>query len=277
MAFPFSLAVRSLAVTAFFACSASAAEISPAAAEKQVDALLAKWDSANSPGAAVEVIRDGKVILRKTYGMADIERGVRIAAATPFNVGSVSKQFTAFAIHLLAQEGKLGLDDDIRKHLPNAPEVGKTITIRQLLQHTSGLRDYINLLVLAGWRLDDVFTREDALSVIQRQRELNFAPGAEHLYSNTGYMLLALIVERTSGKPFEVFAKERIFDPLGMKNTFFQPDYAALVPGRALSYSATPAGSYKYVAMTSNVNGAGGVITTLDDLARGTGISTTAS
>jgi CubicO group peptidase (beta-lactamase class C family) len=242
----------------------SAAALSP---EQQVDALFAKWNKPDTPGCVVEVIRDGKVLFRKGYGMADLERAVPISPATIFNIGSTSKQFTAFAIHLLAQDGKLSLDDDIRKHLPDMPDFGKTITIRHLLQHTSGLRDYLNLLIMAGWRIDDVITQDDALDMIGRQRALNFAPGQEHLYSNTGYLLLAKIVQHVSGKPLAAFAKERIFDPLGMKHTLFHERYGTLVPGRALSYIPAPGGGYQYVAQSDASVGPGSVLTTLDDLA----------
>jgi CubicO group peptidase (beta-lactamase class C family) len=244
-----------------------AAETAADSPEQRVDALFAKWNKPDTPGAAIEIIRDGKVLLRKGYGMADIERGVPIARQTVFNIGSTSKQFTALSIHLLAQEGKLSLDDDMRKHLPQMPDFGKTITIRHLLQHTSGLRDSSNLMLLAGWRPDDVTTPDDMLDTIRHQRELNFAPGSEHLYSNAGYVVLAAIVERVSGKPLSVFAKERIFDPLGMKHTRFQTDYGDLVRNRALSYRPAPGGAYKYVSAAKSQPGPSEVLTTVDDLA----------
>jgi CubicO group peptidase (beta-lactamase class C family) len=179
----------------------------------------------------------------------------------------MTKQFTAFSIHLLAQEGKLSIDDDMRKYLPDMPDFGQTITIRNLLQHTSGLRDSSNLLFLAGWRPDDVATQDDMLDMIRHQRALNFAPGSEHLYSNTGYILLAAIVERVSGKPLSVFAKERIFDSLGMKHTHFQTNYGDLVHGRALSYQPASGGAYKYVSVTKAAPGPGDLLTTVEDLA----------
>jgi CubicO group peptidase (beta-lactamase class C family) len=245
-----------------------AAQTAAVAPEQQVDALFEKWNKPDAPGAVVQIIRDGKVVLRKGYGMADIERGVPIASQTVFNVGSTSKQFTAFSIHLLVQEGKLSLDDDMRKYLPEMHDFGKTITIRNLLQHTSGLRDSSNLMLLAGWRLDDVTTPDDLLDMIRHQRELNFAPGTEHLYSNAGYIVLAAIVERVSGKPLSVFAKERIFDPLGMKHTRFQTDYGDLVHDRALSYRPAPGGGYKYVSAAKSQPGPSEVLTTVEDLAR---------
>jgi CubicO group peptidase (beta-lactamase class C family) len=245
----------------------AAASTTPASPEQQVDALFAKWTKPDVPGCAVEVIRDGKVVLRKGYGMADIERGVPITSQTVFDVASMSKQFTAFAIHLLAQDGKLSLDDDFRKHLPDMPDFGHKITIRNLLQHTSGLRDTGNLAGMAGWRTDDVLTQDDALGLIRNQSALNFAPGDEHLYSNSGYILLAAIVERVSGKPLNVFTQERMFAPLGMTHTHFQTDYRDLVRGRALSYQPAGSGGYQYIAASKSTPGPGELLTTVEDLA----------
>jgi CubicO group peptidase (beta-lactamase class C family) len=257
-----------------FAEIAQAAAATPApasrsarSAEQQVDALFAKWNGPGRPGAMVAVIRDGKVLLSKGYGFADLERSVPITPSTVFTVGSNSKQFTAFSIHLLAQDGKLSLDDDIRKYVPEVPDFGKTITIRHLLHHTSGLREYFDLMLLTGWRLDDVITQEDALTLVERQRALNFAPGQEHLYSNTGYMLLGLIVDRVSGKPLAEFARERIFEPLGMKHTQFLHGYGTLVPARALAYVPSAAGGYQTMAVGDSADGAGGLVTTAGDLA----------
>lgn len=235
--------------------------------EQQIDSLFAKWNKKDTPGAMVEVIRGGKVLFRKGYGMADLERGTAITPETVFNIGSTSKQFTAFSIYLLAQDGKLSLDEDVRKYVPELPDLGQTITIRQLLQHTSGLRDYLNLMMLAGRHLDDAITQEDALLVVSRQRTLNFSPGQEYLYSNTGYLLAAMVVQRVSGKTLAAFAKERIFEPLGMAHTSITQDYGAIVPGRALAYVLNADGSYRHAANSVSVMGPGGVMTTVDDLA----------
>jgi CubicO group peptidase (beta-lactamase class C family) len=235
--------------------------------EQQVDALFAKWNRPDMPGAVVEVIRDGKVVLAKGYGMADIEHGVPMTPGASFTVGSNSKQFTAFSIYLLAQDGKLSLDDDIRKYLPELPDFGKTITIRHLLHHTSGLRDYFNLMSMTGSRGDDVYTQEDALALVKRQRALNFAPGQLHMYSNTGYLLLGQIVQRVSGMPLAEFARVRIFEPLGMKHTRFLHGYGTLVPQRALPYLHSGAGGYDYVAVGDSADGAGGLVATAGDLA----------
>lgn len=256
------------ALLAALAATQQCAAASPTSSqERQIDALFAKWSRPDTPGAVVAVIRDGKVLLSKAYGMADLERGVPLTAESKMTVGSNSKQFTAFAIHLLAQDGKLTFDDDVRTYVPEVPDFGKKITIRHLLHHTSGLRDCFELMGLTGWRGDEVITQEDALPLIERQRALNFAPGQEHTYSNTNYMLLGLIVERVSGKLLADFARERIFEPLGMKHTQFLHGYGTVVPGRALSYVLSAAGGYEYVAVGDSMDGAGGVVSTVGDLA----------
>jgi CubicO group peptidase (beta-lactamase class C family) len=267
---PIALLVAILAVLPLARTAGAAPAAAPQSAlspERQVDALFADWNRPGVPGAVVEVIRDGKVVLTKSYGMADLERGVPMSASTEFFIGSMSKQFTALAIHLLAQDGKLTLDDDIRKYVPEVPDYGRKITIRHLLHHTSGLRDYVDLMFMAGLRLGDIVTEDLALELVARQRALNFEPGHEWAYSNTGYVLLALIVQRVSGKPLPEFARERIFEPLGMKHTLFQHDYGTLVPGRALSYQPSERGGYRYVPTNISTIGDGGVLTTVGDLA----------
>ncbi len=241
--------------------------LSPATLRK-VDELSAPWNKPDTPGYALAIIRNGKIIYRHGYGLADLEHQVAISPSTVFHVASMSKQFTAFAIHLLAQEGKLSLDDDIRKYLPELNDFGKTITIRHLLHHTSGLRDQWSLLVLAGWRLDDVITEDDILNLVWRQKSLNFMPGDEFLYSNTGYTLLGVIVKRVSGQSLSAFTKERIFDPLGMRHTQFHDDYGALVPGRAYSYIKQDDDKYRYVALSYSNVGATSLFTSVEDLAR---------
>jgi CubicO group peptidase (beta-lactamase class C family) len=247
--------------------SAAAQTISPAATAR-IDALFAAWNQPDSPGAAVAVLLDGKAVHNRGYGLANIEYRAPITPATPFHVASLSKQFTALAIHLLVHEGKLSLDDEVRRHLPELQIGGaRPVTIRHLIHHTSGLRDQWALLMLAGVRLDDVITEADILNLVWRQRELNFTPGSEELYSNTGYTLLAQIVQRVAGKSLAAFAKERIFEPLGMKSTHFQEHYGTLVPGRAYSYEKAPEG-WRYVALSYSNVGATSLFTTLEDLAR---------
>lgn len=234
----------------------------------EVDKLFADWNKRDTPGCALAVVKDGRIIYKRGYGLANLEYGIRNRPSTVFHVASVSKQFTAFAIHLLAQEGKLSLDDDVRKYLPELHDFGKTITIRHLIHHTSGLRDQWSLLMLGGWRIEDVITEQDILRLVWRQKELNFPPGEEELYSNTGYTLLALIVKRVSGKSFPEFTQERIFKPLGMQHTHFHDKYGFLVKNRAYSYSPLEGGKYEYVALSYSNVGATSLFTTVEDLAR---------
>ena len=236
---------------------------------KKVDQLFETWDKPESPGAAIAVIKDGAVVYKRGYGSANLEYNVPITPQTVFHVASVSKQFTAFAITLLANQGKLSLDDDIRKHLPEVPDFGKKITIRHLIHHTSGLRDQWTLLGMAGWRLDDVITKEHIMKMVRHQKELNFDPGAENLYSNTGYTLLAVIVERVSGLSFRDYTEANMFKPLGMTNTHFHDDHERIVKNRAYSYaSAGPGGGYKAAPLNYANVGATSLFTTAEDLAR---------
>ena len=234
----------------------------------RIDAIFKPYDRPDSPGCALAVVKDGSVVYKRGYGMANLEYDIPITPATVFHTGSVSKQFTAFAIALLVSEGKIKLDDDIRKYLPEVPDFGKLITIRHLLHHTSGLRDQWELLAMAGWRLDDVITQEHILKMVHNQKELNFEPGAAHLYSNTGYTLLAVIVERVSGQPFRKFTMERIFQPLGMTSTHFHDDHEMVVKNRAYAYAPGPAGEFKLTALNYANVGATSLFTTAEDMAK---------
>src|SRR5579872_3527409 len=167
----------------------------------RIDEIFKQWNKPDTPGVAVAVIRDGKLVYQKGYGAANLEYDILITPETVFHVASVSKQFTAMSLVLLEEDGKLSIDDDIRKYLPELPDYGHTITIRNLLQHTSGIRDQWQTLSLAGWRMDDVITQKQILRMLFHQKELNFDPGTRHLYSNGGYTLAAEIVARVSGKP----------------------------------------------------------------------------
>jgi CubicO group peptidase (beta-lactamase class C family) len=246
------------------------AEVAPplASTERAVDQLFAQWVGSGSPGASIAVMQNGKIIYSQGYGAANLEHGVPNTPKTVFHLASVSKQFTAFAVHLLAQDGKLSLDDDVRKFVPKLHDFGKTITIRQLIHHTSGMRDQWNLLALAGWRLDDVITDDDVARLLFQQTELNFDPGAQFLYSNSGYTLLAMVVKEVSGKTLAEFAKERILDPLGMDHTHFQSSYGTVVKDRAYSYRRRPDGTYQYVALNYSTVGPSSLFSTVVDLAR---------
>ncbi|MCG2629174.1 serine hydrolase [Bradyrhizobium sp. WYCCWR 13023] len=256
------------AVVAAQSVPSPAATSSNGPLERAVDQLFARWAEPNSPGAVVAVLQDGKIIYSQGYGAANLEYGVPNTPATVFHLASVSKQFTAFAIHLLAHEGKLSLDDDVRKYVPKLHDFGKLITIRQLLHHTSGVRDQWNLLALAGWRLDDEITDDDVARLLFQQTELNFAPGDQFLYSNSGYTLLAMVVKQVSGQTLPEFAKERIFEPLGMSHTHFQDKYSMIVKDRAYSYARQPDGKYQYIALTYSTVGPSSLFSTVGDLAR---------
>ncbi|WP_164020780.1 serine hydrolase domain-containing protein [Pyxidicoccus trucidator] len=244
---------------------AAAGEGAPAIdRHQQVDALLAPWSGRDSPGCAVGISRDGALDYARGYGMANLEYDVPITPQSNFHTASISKQFIAFAIGLLAQEGKLSLDDDIRKHLPEMPDHGKTITVAHLIHHTNGLREQGQLLNLAGWRGDDLYTDADILWVLTRQRGVNFAPGTEIVYGNAAYTLLAVIVRRVSGKPLRAFADERIFKPLGMTDTHFRDDHKEVVPQRASAYSIREGGGWR-ISVPHN-DGSTSLLTTVGDL-----------
>ncbi len=250
--------------------TASILRLEPAATtpEGRVDQLFAQWDRPGVPGASVAVIQDGEIVYQTGFGSAQLEYDIPVTPSTIFHVASVSKQFTAFAVAMLADQGKLSLDDDIRKHLPEMPDFGDTIRIHHLIHHTSGLRDQWNLLVIAGWRMDDVITRDQILRVMSRQRELNFPPGEELVYCNTGYTLLAEIVARVSGQSFPEWTAENIFEPLGMTSTHFHDDHQMVVPDRAYSYVANRQGGYRKAVLSYANAGATSLFTTVEDLAR---------
>ena len=232
-----------------------------------VDALFVPWDKPDTPGAAVAVVRDGALIYQRGYGTANLEYDLPITSSTVFLVASVSKQFTAFAIAMLAEQGTLSLDDDVRKYVPELHDFGPTITLRHLVHHTSGLRDEFGLLAMAGYHMDDVITKETILGLAYRQRALNFEPGEEYLYSNTGYTLMAEIVERVTGQSFRDWTTENIFEPLGMTHSHFRDDYKSIIKNRAQGYYTDGDGYKKQTVNYASV-GASGLYTTAEDLAR---------
>jgi CubicO group peptidase (beta-lactamase class C family) len=240
-----------------------------AAQNARVDSVFALYHRNDSPGCALGVFHGGQVVYSRGYGMANLELGVAISPEHVFYVGSVSKQFTAMSIALLAQDGKLSLDDDVRTHIPELPDLGRRVTIRHLVHHTSGLREKWDLFTMAGMRDGDVVTQGDVIELVRRQRELNFAPGEEHLYNNTAYDLLSTIVTRASGKPHREFAQERIFGPLGMTSTRYIDDRYLVLPRRAHAYTPRRGGGFS-VSNINNVEttGSGGVHSTIADLQR---------
>lgn len=235
--------------------------------EKRVEQIVraAFGGEEKTPGVAIAVQRDGKLILDRGFGYADLEQHAKVTPATIFHIASISKQFTAFAIATLADQGKLNLDDDIRKYLPELHDFGTPVTIRQLAHHTSGLRDQWNLLTMAGWRMDDVITMPQIMRLVSRQTELNFKPGDEHLYCNTGFTLMGEIVKRVSHENFPDWCKKNIFDPLGMKSTLFYDDHERIVENRAYSYYRGGNGYKKSVLSYANA-GATSLFTTVEDL-----------
>lgn len=203
---------------------------------QKIDSLFTSWNVSNHPGGSVLVSKDGKTIFSKSYGLANVEYNIPNTNNTLFNIGSISKQFTAMGIVLLEERNKLSFDDDIRKHISELPDFGEVITIRHLLHHTSGLRDLHGLLGLAGWRKGDLETNDDVYRIIKNQKELNFKPDEEFLYSNTGYILLAKVIENISQLKFDQWMKQNIFQPLGMKNTYVETSLNKIVPNNATSY-----------------------------------------
>ena len=248
-------------------CSAKAQSLPPDIT-KQVDKVFEKWDKPDSPGCALGVYRDGKIVYKHGYGTADLNDDVPITPATVFHVASMSKQFTAASIVLLAQQGKLSLDDDVRKYIPELPDFGERITIRHLVHHTSGLRDQWNLLELAGWRYSlDLITNDDVMSVMTRQKDLNFKPGDKHVYCNTGYTLMGLIVKRVSGMSLREFTTKNIFEPLGMTHTHFRDDHAEIIKHDALGYEQEGKDKPFRMSLTNfDTVGATSLHTTVEDL-----------
>jgi len=234
---------------------------------RRVDSAFAEWNKAGSPGLALAVVRDGHVLIERGYGHANLEHNVRITPATVFDVASVSKQFTGLAIAMLVDQGRINLKDDIRKYLPEMRDIGQTITVDHLVHHTSGLRDWPGTLAIAGWRLDDVIAFDQILRMAYNQQTLNFAPGAEHTYSNTGYNLLAAIVARVTGKSFRAWTDENLFRPLGMTGSHFHDDHAMVVPNRAFGYSRSDSG---WRAVTNNLEalGSSSLFSTATDMAK---------
>ena len=232
----------------------------------QVDRIFTEWDRTDSPGCALGVIQDGQFTYRRGYGMANLEYNVPISSVSVFYIGSTSKQFVAASIMLAAEQGHLSLDDDIRRYVPEIPDYGKTITVRHLLHHTSGLRDYLTLWSLAGENIEDIHTPDDALQMIARQKALNFQPGDQYLYSNSGYFLLSVIIERTSGKSLPEFARDNIFEPLGMSHTHFHDDHTHLVKNRAMGHLTRSDGSIALNMSNFALVGSGGLYTSVDDL-----------
>jgi len=240
----------------------------PDSMARRIDAVFARYGSLDAPGCEMGVYQNGRTVMAKGYGAANIEYSAPLTPTTPMIMGSVSKQFTAAAIALLVEDGRISLDDDVRKYLPELPDYGKRITVDNLVHHTSGLRDFWALAEAGGMRLDDGYTVSDMLTLAARQHHLNFDPGAEYNYSNTGYVALGEIVHRVTGKSLREFAAERIFTPLDMTVSHFHDDHNQPIHGRAIAYSPVRGGGWRIDVWNNDIVGQGGLMTTVEDLAK---------
>ena len=261
----FSIGVLAVVLGLQSVAAAGVANVPDEKAKAAVDEIFADLTAPGSPGCAMAVARDGKILYEKGYGLASVEQNVSITPQTVFDIGSTSKQFTAASILLLEQQGRLSVNDDVRRYIPELRDYGKTITIVNLLNHTSGLRDYLELMMLAGTNIDDVTDDDDALKIIARQKALNFEPGSDWLYSNTGFFLLSVIVKRVSAKTLKDFAAENIFQPLGMTQTQYRDDHTHLVANRALAYEERGHGFALAVSYFEQT-GDGAVHTSVEDV-----------
>jgi CubicO group peptidase (beta-lactamase class C family) len=232
----------------------------------EVDELFSAWDKPDSPGCAIAIIRDGQLVYGRGYGMANLEYGIQLSTQSVFEIGSDSKKFTALCLVLLARQGKLALDDEIQKYIPEVRRFENPITLCHLVHHTSGLRDYLSIGYLAGFDFNNTCPASELISLIARQKGINFLPGTEHLYSNTNYVLLAEVVKRVAGITLRDFAEQNIFAPLGMKNTHFHDNYKEIVPNRALGYSQKRNGGFEIAMTNFDMVGDKGLYTTIDDL-----------
>jgi CubicO group peptidase (beta-lactamase class C family) len=256
-----SAILATFALPAGLSAQAPARDLTPL-----VNRVFARWDSATSPGCAVGIDRAGSPRFTRAFGLADLEYDIPNKPETIFEAGSVSKQFTAAATVLLALDGKLDLADDVRKYVPELPAYERPITIRHLLNHTSGLRDWGEVAQLAGWpRETRVHTHDHVLDILTRQRALNYPPGDRYSYTNSGYNLLAIIVSRVSGQSFASFSNERLFKPLGLTSTQWRDDFRRVVKGRAQAYSFANR-QWQLEMPFENVHGNGGLLTTVGDL-----------
>jgi CubicO group peptidase (beta-lactamase class C family) len=267
----------SLALVVFAPAGGAAQAAGPSVGEARLDSLSAEvdrlfdgWHRPDAPGAAVLVMKDGAVVHARGYGMANLEQGVPIRTTSVFDIASVSKQFAAFALALLEADGLLGWDDPVHRYLPELADFGRPLTLRHLVHHTGGVRDWPGTLAMAGWDYQDVMSFEQILRMAFHQTDLNFDPGSEYAYSNTGYNLIAEVVARVSGQSFRAFTHERIFRPLGMTRTHFHDDHTEVVADRADSYRPAPGGApgYRNVVNSLTALGSSSLFTTVEDLAR---------
>jgi len=249
-------------VSSFWACAPSSDVTS------KVDALFAPFNKTDAPGCVVVVVKNGEVVYKKGFGMANLDYEIPITSTSVFDIASVSKQFAGMAIAMLVEEGKIALTDDIRKYIPSLPDFGKKVTVRHLVDHTSGIRDWAAMMGYAGRDFEDVSTYEEILRMAEHQRELNFAPGEEYTYSNTGYVLLAKIVEVATQQKFADWTQAHIFKPLGMNNTHFHDDHQQIIKNRAVSYYKDDSGKMKMLTDNLTALGSSSLFTTADDMTK---------
>ena len=259
---------RRLAMGALGIHLLSAASNLSAANAAKIDQLFAQWDRADSPGAAVVVVKDGAVVYLHGYGCADLEHRIPITPQTLFDVASVAKQFTGLSVAMLVGQGKLSLDDDVHKHLPDVPDFGKPITINNLVHHTSGLRDWPETLALSDMDLEGPITLDTILEMVRRQRELDFAPGDEEQYSNTGYNLLAATVAKVTGQSFRTWTDRNLFQPLGMKHTIVCDNPAEVIVDRASSYAPDGTNRFHQVVSQLAAQGSSSLFISAEDMGR---------
>jgi len=234
---------------------------------ERIDQIFAEWDKPDSPGCILAIVKNGEFAYKRGYGMADLERGVPISADSLFDIGSTGKQFTATVIAILANRGKLAIDDPISKYLPEMLSYAEKITIRHLLHHTSGLRDYLTLMDLRGMVFENTYSEELLLNLITRQRGLNFTPGSEYLYSNSGYFLLGTIAQRVTSRHITELIRELILSPLGMTRTTFNKNFRPIIKNRALSYDADEEnGGFINALALSGGFGDGALLSCVDEL-----------
>ena len=255
-------------ISIFMIVAKTSAQSLPDSTISKIDKIFARWDNNNSPGCAVAVVRNDSILLAKGYGMANLEYSIPIGPETIFHMASISKQFTAFSIVLLAEQGKLRLDDDIHKYLSWFPDLKEKITIRNLLNHTSGIRDQWQLLAISGTRLDDVITQDHIIKILSKQRALNFKPGEQYSYSNSGFTMLAEIVRSVTGQSLRQFTDSAIFRPLGMSNTHFHDDYEEIVKNRSYSYTRTDSVHFANSILSYSNAGATSLFTNLNDMSK---------
>ncbi len=266
-----SMIIRTCLTTAMLVSHISLCAVSQPAPllHARIDSVFDAVGGTARPGCTLGVFESGRLAYAKGYGMANLEYGIALHPGSVFHVASISKQFTAFAVELLVSEGKVSWHDPIQRYVPEIPEYDTPITLGHLVHHTSGIRDQWNLLYMAGWRWEaDLVTQENAIEIMSRQTALNFEPGAEYLYSNSGFTLLAAVVERVTGQTLRQFAKERIFDPLEMVSTHFHDDHQTIVPDRAYGYRYSEDEGWKISIPDFAIVGASSLFTTVEDMAK---------